>query len=150
MNLVLLCVSSIFLGRFLERRMKVASIAHSILFIVASFFFLFDSGFKIIDYAMINIFGEEIFYVMQESLRSASNFYGIAFSALFVLEFISYYLICIVAIIAVIKGFRKIIERWRIRKLVLLRTEQVEHYSPLIREEISYQGTYLVLAHLRN
>lgn len=150
MNLVLLCVSSIFLGRFLEKRMRVASIAHSVLFIISAFFFLFDSGFELIDYAMINIFGDEIFHMMQEALIDAGNFYGIAFSALFVLEFISYVLLCVVAIITVIKGFKKIIEKWRIKGLVVSKTSEVEQCSPFVRKEISYQGTYLVLSHLRN
>lgn len=150
MNLVLLCVGSVFLARYLERRMRVASIAHSVLFIVLAFLFLFNSGFAIIDQAMINIVGEMYFYEFQEAIRSAEIFYGVAFSTLFVLEYTNYLILSIVTIIWLVKGFKKLIQKFRIKHLKLLCKNYIFEEEANNVNEVNSQGTYLLLAHLRN
>ena len=115
MNLILLCVSSIFLGRYLEKKMRVASVAHSVLFIFCSFLFLFNSGFKLIDTAMINIFGEEIFYIVQDTLIATSKIHNVVISSFLMIEFFNYIMTSLVAVVVIIKGFKKLLEKYRVR-----------------------------------
>ena len=150
MSLVLLCVCSVFAGRYLEKKMKVASIAHSVLFIFMGFFFLFNSGFTLIDTAMINMFGQEAFDEIHEALAASETIYGVTMSSLFIMEVVVYAILCIVAIVASIKGFKKLIAVLRVNSIKV--SEGVLHLEerPTNNLITNYQGTYLVLAHLRN
>ena len=130
--------------------MKVASIAHSILFIFVSFLFLFNSGFAFIDEAMINMLGEENFLEAQEAIVYAENFYGAAISSLFIIEIIVYTSICIVAITFTIKGFKKLMLKARFKSIVLLKEQIITSLNPTLALDNNEQGTYLVLGHLRN
>jgi len=150
MNLILLCVSSIFLARFLEKRMRVASIAHAVLFIVISFAFLFNSGFALVDRAMINLFGEEDFNLVHESLVANEHLFAGSISGLLIIETITFISISIVAIIGLIKGFKKLLEKFSPGfkfNLDSTETTYVHSFESVLH---NHQFRYLILKHLRN
>lgn len=107
MDLILLCFCSIIIARCLEKRMRIASVAYAILFIVLSFFSLFSTGFALVDQAMINIFGENLFNAIREGLMEASPIYRSAFGTLFFVSIIIDVITSITALVLIIKGFRK-------------------------------------------
>lgn len=150
MSLILLCVCSVFTGRYLEKRMKIASIAHSVLFIVMAFFFLFNSGFTLIDTAMINMVGQEAFDEIHEAFVATKVIYGVTMSSLFVMELAVYIILCIVALVALVKGFKKLICKLRVRNIVVTEDILLKEDHPTTNLINNYQGNYLVFAHLRN
>ncbi len=150
MKLILLCVCSVFVGRYIEKRMKIASIAHSVLFIVMAFFFLFNSGFAVIDIAMINMVGQEAFNEIHEAFVATETIYGVTLSSLFVMELAVYIILCVVAIVALVKGFKKLICKLRVRNIVVMEDILLEEDHPTTNLINNYQGNYLVFAHLRN
>ena len=81
---------------------------------------------------------------------SAEIFYGVAFSTLFVLEYTNYIILSIVTIIWLVKGFKKLIQKFRIKHLKLLCKNIIFKEEANNVNEVNSQGTYLVLAHLRN
>ena len=150
MNLVLLCFCSIVVARYFEKRMKVASIAHSILFIIMAFFFLFDSGFSLIDEAMINIFGKNNFILIHDALVQASPIYQGTISVLLIMEIVVYATLSFIAIIALIKGIKKAIAKTKFTYNYVLPVQTEAINIPTGEDLRSYQNTYLVLSHLRN
>ena len=66
-ELILLLTLSVITARLLEKRYKVASIAHAVFFIFISMVYLLTTDLALIKEAMINRMGEDLY----ESLNSA-------------------------------------------------------------------------------
>lgn len=152
MDLILLCICSVIIARCLERRMRVASIAHAILFIVLAFFFLFTTDFKAINYAMSNMFGEKNFLIIRNALLDASPFYRSAISTLFIMDIVIEIMACIAAIIVLVKSFRKFSKGINLKKVQIIIKNTLFKYR-LIPNKVLLENNrdkYIVLQHLRN
>ena len=130
--------------------MKVASIAHAILFIVMAFFFLFDSGFTLVDEAMMNLFGKQNFIIIHDALVEASPIYQNTMSVLLIMEIIVYMMLSFIAILALIKGLKKAITMIKTKYNYVLNVQSEAVEIPTGEYFHSYQNTYLVLSQLRN
>ena len=150
MNLILLCLTSILLGRYFEKRMHVATVAHAVMFIVLSFLFLFHSGFALIDQAAINMFGQENFDIVHEALVETSTIYQSTISALLVMEIVVYSISAFVAVVLVIKGIKKLFKKFNFGFKVDLHTLNYDYNVPSIEQDVNSRNRYLILKHLRN
>ena len=150
MNLILFVISSIFLACYLGKRMRVASAAHMILFIFVTFVFLFNSGFAFIDRFMIRLIGEFNFNLLSDAITANEGTLTITISALLVIEIITMLSVSIVAIILLIRGFKKFLKKVRVS--FSYRFSRVNTLTNVPNKDVlhNYQTTYLILKHLRN
>ena len=113
---IILIICSIFIARFLEKRYKVATICHAILFIVASVIHLFTSDVGFTMYAMQNIVGKYWYPIIRSSFEGGAWIFNLSVSSLFVVEFATYLILSIVAIVSLIKGFKKLVKYFQVKK----------------------------------
>ena len=152
MDLILLIVCSIIIARCLERRMRVASVAHSIMFIVLAFFMLFTTNFALINQAMINIFGENIFNIVREALIDGSHLYRGTFSVLFFIDVVIDVIACITAIVVSVKAYKKFFKNLDIKKVRVYIDNFIKSIRLLPNKVLieNNRNQYLVLQQLRN
>lgn len=151
MNLLLLCVCSIFLARFLEGKMKVASIAHSVLFIFMGVYFLFTSENYWINFAMNNLVGEYYYNVFHDAFIEAAQVYTITMITLFVTEFIICSITALLAMRLLIKGIRYLLSKGRNNKSFIKVFFNIGQNNEANHASLSNkQNTYLVFSQLRN
>ncbi len=152
MDLILLCVCSIVIARCLERKMRVASVAHAILFIVLAFFSLFTTDLKLVSQAMINVMSEEKYVIIRNALMSASHFYRGAFSVLFIIDVAIEVMACIAAIILIVKGYKKFFKKIDLQKVRIYIKNIVQEFRLLPNKVLinNNRNQYLVLQQLRN
>lgn len=152
MNLVLLCICSIFLARVMEGKMKVASIAHSILFIFMAMFYLLTSNNEMITFAMKNIFGEHYYSLLHNTFTEVATGYTITMFALFIVEFIAFFVVGLVSLLGLIKAFKYILKSVRVWHNAKINTGYLNQDYNLETgfNNFNKQNTYLVLSQLRN
>ena len=150
MNLVLLCLTSILLGRYFERKMPVASIAHAVMFIVMAFLFLFHSDFALVDQAMINLFGETNFYIVHDALVETAVIYRSAISSLLVMEIVVITVTALVAAVLLIKAIKKVFAKFNSGFNANIKTLNFAYNVPSIEQDVNDRNRYLLLKHLRN
>jgi len=98
---------------------------------------------------MINIFGEEIFYIVQDTLIATSKIHNVVISSFLMIEFFNYIMTSLVAVVVIIKGFKKLLEKYRVRLVTYV--PQAKKVINIEKDvHINNEGTYLVLGHLRN
>ena len=151
-DLILLCVGSVFLARVLEKRMTVASIAHSVLFIMMSMYFLLTSKVEMIMYAMSNIFGKEYYTLIHNALLETREVYRITMIGLFAFESFLVGLIAFMTVLGFIKASKYILRKIHsnlVIKNIDKHIPQID-FSSLSRPINNKQGTFLVLSQLRN
>ena len=152
MDLILLCFCSVIIARCLEKRMRVASVAHAILFIVLFFFSLFTSGFAMIDQAMINTFGKDLFETVRDTLNETSPVYRSIFGSLFIIDLAIDIMTSIAVIILIIKGFKKFSKVVKLNKAPLIIKNILIKIRLLPNKVLinNNRNQYLVLQQLRN
>ena len=150
MNLVLLCLTSILLGRYFERKMPVASIAHAVMFIVMAFLFLFHSDFALVDQAMINIFGETNFYIVHDALVETAHIYRGAISTLLIMEIVTITISAVIAVVVLIKAIKKIFSKFNYGFRADIQTLNYAYNIPANEQVSNNRNRYLLLKHLRN
>ena len=110
---ILLVICSIFLARYLEKRSKIISAAHAILFIVLMVFYFFTTNNVLVAQAATNMFGENNYKIVHEAFVESSMYSRIGFSSLFVIEIVINSTIAIVSVIATIKAFKLIVKEYK-------------------------------------
>ena len=152
MDLILFGVCSVIIARCLEKRMRVASVAHAILFIVLFFFSLFTSGFPMIDQAMINTFGKDLFETVRDTLNETSPVYRSIFGSLFIIDLAIDIMTSIAVIILIIKGFKKFSKVVKLNKAPLIIKNILIKIRLLPNKVLinNNRNQYLVLQQLRN
>ena len=150
MNLILLCLTSMLLGRYFEKKMPVASIAHAVMFIVMAFLFLFHSDIALVDRAMINIFGEENFYIVHDALVETAIIYRSAISSLLVMEIVVMTISAVVTVVLLIKAVKKVLSKFNYGFKVNLSKFSFDNYVPANENDSNNRNRYLILKHLRN
>ena len=132
--------------------MKVASIAHAILFIMLSMYYLFTSNAEIIKYALTNVFGEYYYSLIHVTLLETAMYYQSTIFALFFVESATILLTAFFSFMYLIKGMKYLLKKIQ-SKLVIKSNGQFVPtyiYNPAMGKYTNKQGTYLVLAQLRN
>lgn len=114
MKYLLLIVCSIISARFLEKKYKVASIAHTVLFVLMSFIYLTSSEIPMIQFAMKNILTEPYYIALNEIISETIFGFHIGVSTLFIVEFITYTIVSIVSVFVAIKTIKGLVKRVRL------------------------------------
>ena len=141
------------IARYLDRKKyKVASIAHSILFIFLSFVFTLATDIHIFVVAATNILGEEYYNAIHEALVMAIPSTCGSLSALLVIELVLYIFLPIFAAIIVAKQIKEQLMKIKMRKpnyeFGYLNIQN--GFNPIEDQRYSQNKTYLVLGRLLN
>ena len=152
MEVALILICSVLAARFLEKRMRVASIAHAILFIVCSVFYLFGSEFKLFVFAAQNMIGKNNYAIIHSALKEGVTFVNFSLSSIYVIEVIVFGTIAIVSTVLFIKGLQKAAKRIKIKSFILKLEQPVDNgnFFNQIVQTINGRHNYLVLGQLRN
>ena len=152
MEVILILICSVLAARFLEKKMRVASIAHAILFICCSVFYFFGSDFKLFAYAAKNMIGENNYAVIHSALKDGVRFVNFSLSGIYVIEVLVFGTIAIVSTILFIKGLKKVAKKIHIKSFILKLKQPIEqgNFFTQIVNCINGRHNYLVLGQLRN
>ena len=105
-ELLLLLTLSVITARLLEKRYKVASIAHAIFFICMSMVFLITTDLSLIKEAMINWMGENLYDSLHSAFSTPMFIMNIGVSAVLIFEVAIFILLPILSIAAFIQKIR--------------------------------------------
>lgn len=152
MEFVLIIICSIIAARYLEKKMKIASIAYSILFIFSSIFYIFGSDFKLFALAGKNILGANHYEIIHDALHQGIIFANFSLSAIFIIDTLIFGITIIVSTILFIKGLKKLFKKIKIstNNLNISYQNSFEVFKPVVVTSYSSQYDYLVLGQLRN
>ena len=151
-DLILLLLLSVISARLLEKRYKVASIAHAILFIVQSAIFIFTTDISFIRVAMINLIGEKS-YILVNNILSIPSFITIGgISAVVMVDLSILVFLPLLSIILFVDEIRREFKKVRykvsikyiIEYVIVLVGVPLKSFSP------AKDNTYLELLQLRN
>lgn len=151
MEIILVIICSIIAARYLERKMKVASIAYSVLFVFSSVFYLFSSDFKWFVIASKNILGQ-YYPIVHETLRSGITIANFSLSAIIVLDTLIAFTIAVVSTIVAIKGIKKLLSKIKFKQTRLVYKANLinDDLRPNLVQINNGRNNYLVLCQLRN
>ena len=148
--LFLLC--SVLIARSLEKRYKVASALHAVLFVVIGLVWLFSSNLTFVQYALTNVVGETAYGIIRAAVTDNVIWLRGSFSALLIAELVTYFSLAIVSLIAFIKGLRQLATF--IKTHCELKPLPVGFILRPATATVGYQGsgrdTYLETRRLRN
>ena len=151
-ELIILLICSVFIARFLEKKYRVASVAHAILFIALSLVYLFASKNSYISFALTNIVGEKAYHVIHEMLVDNVKFFNSGISALLITEIVTFAIVSIFGVVAAIKGIKKLVKFIKLENKTLV----IENFFTEIglypcRDNIdTFSKTYLIFGKLLN
>lgn len=148
----ILLICSIFIARFLEKKYRVASVAHAILFIILSLVYLFASKNSYISFGLTNIVGEKAYHVIHEMLVDNVKFFNSGISALLITEIVTYTIVSVFAVVAAIKGIKKLVKCIKInQKGLVINNFATETGLYPCRDNIdTFSKTYLIFGKLLN
>ncbi|MBO4668042.1 MAG: hypothetical protein J5666_07980 [Bacilli bacterium] len=86
LELACFLILNIILSRLLEKRMKVASILHTAIFVIIFFLMLFTVDMGIIESLLVKLIGEQNYLLIHESLIYDLTIKNVSISSLLVIE----------------------------------------------------------------
>ena len=151
MEFLLLLLCSVIIARFLEKRFKIATIAHAVLFVVIFCFYILGSDLEILVKAGINTFGEEDYSNIHGAIADNVEVLSISFSSLLVVEAFTFGVASLIAIRTAIKGLKKLIKQLEI-KIIVFKKKIISNqvFSHKTNSELTYKNNYLVFSRLLN
>lgn len=117
MEYIVFCLCSIIVARYVEKKSRVVSIAHDILFILLSFAFFFATNNKYIVDVVVRIVGKDFYNTVHTAITASTPFLRFGFSSLFVIEFMIFFIFALAAIIIFIKGLKETSKKIRLKTL---------------------------------
>ena len=151
-DLILLLLLSVISARLLERKYKVASIVHAILFIVQAAIFIFTTEIPFVRYAMMNMVGKNA-YNLVNSILSIPSFITIGgISAVVMVDLSILVFLPLLSIILFIDRIREEFKKVRYKVSIKYIIEYVIVLVglPLKTFNPTKDNTYLELSQLRN
>lgn len=151
-ELVLLVVLSVFTERLLRKRYKIASIAHSVLFVFLFIMFMFTTDFKPIQNFMISWMGKVYYESLYDAMTIPVKALDYGISGVLAIDIAMFVLIPLVSVVAIIneekehfKGIKIIYDYFRFLLVNLL-----IFFAPHKSYEVSKKHIYLVFGRLLN
>ena len=152
MEIILLLICSVILARYLERKMKVASIAYSVLFTVSFAYYLFGSDIKFFAIAARNMVGADYYELIHEVLNGGVLIANLSLSSIIIINAVIYLIVGIVSVALFIKGLKKLVSKAKFNKKFVF--DFVDHpmdLSPVEGVQIqNFSNIYLLLCQFRN
>lgn len=136
----------------LERRYKVAYIAHSVLFIVLLAAFLFTTDISFIQKIMINWMGKMYYQSLYDSFHTAVRVVNISLSGVVILEIVVFIFLPLLSIVAFVKEIR---EQFKEMKVKADFSSFTKSFITLVKGPVkdfrhTQNETYLILGKLLN
>ena len=117
MEYIIFCICSVVIARYVEKKSRVVSIAHDILFILLSFAFFFATNNAYIVNIVLRIVDKDIYNTIHSALVNSSFFIKVGFSSLFIIEVVIYSIMALAAVIIFIKSLKEEAKKIRIKTL---------------------------------
>ena len=151
-NFVLLLISSIIVARFLEKRYRIASLFHAVLFLFLALVYMFSSDSAFFVTVCKNMVGNTYYASLHEVLTQHMTTISASFSVYMIVEYVTLLIVGMVSIVATVKALKKLASKIKIDQLSDVKTEQPFIFKTVCNcdREISYRKTYLELGHLLN
>ena len=102
-----LIVMSVIAARLLEKRYKVASIAHAIFFILVASYYLYVTDYTPLVNMWLTYIDEKSYYVLKEALKGSSFYFNHSISTIVCVELIVLIFIPFISIAAFVKLIRE-------------------------------------------
>ena len=153
MEYIIFCICSVILARFLEKKSRVISIAHDILFILLSLSFFFATNNSYIASITMKVVGKDIYTTIHEAMTASSMYIRFGFSTFFIIEVTIIGIVATVAIILFIRSLKETAKKIRVKtlndiKLIVVALKQEE--TPA-KETIKYsQNKFLLNCRFNN
>ena len=153
MEYIIFCICSIIVARYVEKKSRIISIAHDILFILLSFAFFFATNNKYIVDVVMKVVGKDIYTTIHEAITASSTYIRFGFSTLFIIEFTILFIVALAAIIIFIKSLKETAKKIRVKtlndiKLVVMTLKKEDNPT---KESVQYsQNKYLLNCKFNN
>jgi len=151
MEFVLLLVCSIIIARFLEKKYRIASVLHAILFVVMFSFYMFSTNLWLLS-DVAKFWAGEYYEIIHSALTDSVTIVNFSFSAFLVVELSIFAAISMIVFISLIKGFKRIVRNMRVKTICDL-MQNYNHANTIFvsqNYEPTYQQNYLIYSKLRN
>ena len=154
MELILLIIASVLIARFLERtKYRVAVMAHAVLFIFLSFVYFFGTDLALFARLGRFWFGAKAYDFLHEAFATSSDGLSLGFTAFFVVEIVLLLSIAALAMIAMVRSYKRILKLVRMRACWgFIEADSLDSQNDIDGgRSFGYRGkTYLALGRLRN
>lgn len=108
MDVLLLCISAILIARYAEKRSKIVTVVHTVLFIVLLAFSCFTTPFAPVREAVSSLIGAESYILISGAIATPVLWLYSASAAIFATELL---LLLIVAVWAAVHAAKKLLKR---------------------------------------
>ena len=109
LELGLLLLTSIITARFLEKRYRLASVFHAILFIVMAVTYFFASEEPFLARLALNMLGEDGYRIVHNTMTDCLDLFHIGFSSILAVEVVIFASVSMISAIILIRGIKKVI-----------------------------------------
>ena len=113
-ELISFTLLNVILARILSKRLRIAAVVHSIVYVVVGALLLFSVDSDFIRNYLIKFVGEANYYLLNDSLVSKLQINNVSISSIIVVEEASYSALAILVLMFFVKFVRKIISQFRI------------------------------------
>ena len=148
MWLVLYFIISIIIARYLDKKMRVATVFHSIMFIIITCYLLLLSNTSFIVNAFEHLLGKDTYNIFKEALYEYNTYFSAEISAFAVIESILLTLTVVVLSVTAVKVVNKTIELFKHGFLVL--KGYIRNNGLNLAESLQSKKIYLVFCRLLN
>ena len=152
LQLVSLLLLSIITSRLLEKKHKVAYIAHSVFFVFMLFTFMVSTDISFIKNVMIEWLGVKNYNPLYEAINETFYFVNLSISAVLILEVVIFVLIPLLSILAFIQEIR---DQFKEMKVKVDFSSFIKTFITLVNDPTkdfrhTQDETYLILGKLLN
>ena len=142
-ELISFTLLNVILARLLSKKLRVASIAHSVVYVIVGALLLFSLDNSFIREYLIKIVGEANYYLLNESLESKLQINSVSISSMLVVQESIYSAFAILVILFFVKFVRKLISRFCISYQFRLDVNEEEETYSLEEEQRKRKKIYL-------
>ena len=153
LELIILIALSVITARLLSKRYKVASIAHSVLFIIVSAIYLFTTDVAFIKLAMVNMMGETNYEIVRDVFSAPAFYVHAGVSTILMLDMAIFVFIPLLSIIAIVKEVKEQFKELKLQKADLstfFKSLIILVFNPFKDFKHTQNETYLILGRLLN
>lgn len=142
MELILLCLTAIFIAKYAEKHSSAITIAHAVLFIVLAFLSLFTTNISAVQGIMEHICGADNYWLVREAMRTPCIWLYSANAVIYLAELI---MLLIVTVSATVRAAKRLLKS---KKVFARASKPVTKtvYAPVC---FRAEGNYIFLKYCR-
>ena len=147
---LILIFLSIITARLLDKRYKVASIAHAVLFIFVSFVISVCSDWEPLVNIYTNWMGEEYYLSLKEALEDSELYLNSGLSTITLLEVIIFIFVPLLSIFTIVEEIRERLKQARVKRNFSLCKPIITNLYPIKDFKHTENKIFLTFGHLLN